>query len=371
MNLPHLTARSRVMLFAPHPDDESLAAGVFLQRVVAAGTAVRVVYATDGERNGWPQRVLERKMRIRDRDRCRWGARRQGEALAALATLGIGRECVEFLSLPDQGVTDLLLEGCETTLRRLADSIGSWHPTHLLMPSPADTHPDHSGLAVLLEIALADYLPPQPWLARLRYLVHGDSESFARHAHDLFSSPNEQKLKRRAIVCHVTQVALSRRRFLSYATRPERFILGDVDPACACDRPVRSFLRDRSELRLQVAFTLKPLRAEGASLCLLGRDACGELRRLRVMLPGRSAKIDLIDCATGAIASIGRYYGDAFSGEIVLPLDGFAAARALFLKLDRRVWFFDEAGWLEIAPLATAGAVASPGNLPRRELAVA
>ena len=51
MNLPLLTSRSRVMMFAPHPDDESLAAGIFLQRAVAAGANVRVIYATDGERN--------------------------------------------------------------------------------------------------------------------------------------------------------------------------------------------------------------------------------------------------------------------------------------------------------------------------------
>ena len=30
MYQPNLNARSRVMMFAPHPDDESLAAGVFL-----------------------------------------------------------------------------------------------------------------------------------------------------------------------------------------------------------------------------------------------------------------------------------------------------------------------------------------------------
>ena len=91
MNLPLLSSRSRVMLFAPHPDDESLAAGIFLQRAVAAGAAVRVVYATDGERNCWPQRVLEGKMRIRENDRRRWGARRRAEALAALRTWALDR----------------------------------------------------------------------------------------------------------------------------------------------------------------------------------------------------------------------------------------------------------------------------------------
>jgi hypothetical protein len=64
-------------------------------------------------------------------------------------------------------------------------------------------------------------------MTRLHYLVHGASESFAREAYDLPSSSTERKAKRRAIVCHVTQVALSRRRFLAYAKRPERFVVGD------------------------------------------------------------------------------------------------------------------------------------------------
>ena len=371
MNLPLLTSRSRVMLFAPHPDDESLATGVYLQRALAAGAAVRVVYATDGERNYWPQRVLERKVRIREMDRRRWGARRREEALAALGTLGIGPASVTFLSLPDQGVTDLLLEGCSETLQRLALTIGAWRPTHLLMPSAADTHPDHSGLAVLLGVVLDDYLPPQERLMRIHYLVHGASESFAREAHDLPSSPMERNAKRRAIVCHVTQVALSRRRFLAYAKRPERFVVGDGKAMRACDGPIRSFLRDRSELRLHVAFTLKPLRAEGTPLYLLGHDAFGGFRRLRTTLPRRSSRIDLIDCATGAIACVGRYQGDAFSAEILLPMHGFAAARAVFVKLDRRVWFFDEAGWIEIASPGPQIAARRRPEIATRELAVA
>ena len=71
---------------------------------------------------------------------------------------------------------------------------------------------------------------------------------------------------------------------------------------------------------------------------------------MRATLPGRSSKLDLIDCTTGAIAGAGRYWGDAFRAEVSLPMDGFALHRSLYLKLERRVWFFDEAGWLEIGP---------------------
>jgi LmbE family N-acetylglucosaminyl deacetylase len=370
MKLPFLHSRARVMMFAPHPDDEALAAGVFLQRAVAAGAAIRIVYGTDGEKNCWPQRVLERKVHIRERDRSRWGARRRAEAIDALRILNIDSASVEFLSLPDQGVTDLLLDGCRETIRRLAGTIIDWQPTHLLVPSTSDTHPDHSGLAVLLRIVFDNFLPSQHGISRLHYLIHGASESFARAACDLPQTLWERKTKRRAIVCHVSQVALSRRRFLGYAKRPERFVFGDENLAL-CDGPIRSFVRDRGELCLQVAFALKPLRAEETSLYLIGHDAFGGLRCLHATLPGRSTGIDLIDCATGAIASVGRYLGGAFRAEIFLPINGFALSHPIYVKLDRRVWFFDEAGWLEIDAAIPKAAALRPRQRTVRELAVA
>jgi LmbE family N-acetylglucosaminyl deacetylase len=371
MSLPILNSRSRIMMFAPHPDDESLAAGVFVQRAIAAGAAVRIVYATDGEKNCWPQRVLERKVRIREDDRRRWGARRRSEALAALRVLNIESDNVEFLSLPDQGLTDLLLEGCPETMRRLAATIIAWQPTHLLLPSVSDTHPDHSALAVMLGLVFDDCLALPNEIARLHYLVHGASASFTGHAWHLPQTALERKTKRRAIVRHISQVALSRRRFLAYANRLERFVCGDPNIMRAGDGAIRSFGRARGELRLQVAFSLKPLRAEETSLYLLGRDRLGELRSFRAILPGRCARLDLVDCATGAIGSAGWYHGDAFRAEILLPLDGFAASRSLYVKLNRRVWFFDEAGWHEIGALLPGSKRLPAREVAFRELAVA
>jgi hypothetical protein len=41
------------------------------------------------------------------------------------------------------------------------------------------------------------------------------------------------------------------------------------------------------------------------------------------------------------------------------------------VKLDRRVWFFDEAGWIEIAPPSSQAAAVRPAVAAPRELAVA
>src|SRR2546430_3755034 len=120
MRAPTFTSKSRLMLIAPHPDDEALACSVILQRAVRAGAAVHVLYATDGEDNPWPQRVVERRWRLKAADRKRWGKLRRVEALAALGTLGVRPADARFLGLPDQRLTDLLITYCRSVFEQFA-----------------------------------------------------------------------------------------------------------------------------------------------------------------------------------------------------------------------------------------------------------
>src|SRR5438105_15668715 len=106
---PALNSASRLMLIAPHPDDEALACSIILQQAVRAGATIRVVYATDGDDNPWPQRVLERKWRLNAADRKRWGKLRRAEALEALRLLRGSADDARFLALRGPRPTRLLL----------------------------------------------------------------------------------------------------------------------------------------------------------------------------------------------------------------------------------------------------------------------
>ena len=106
-----LARLQRLLVIAPHPDDETLAAGGLLQRSIAAGGTVRVVLVTDGKNNPWPQRMIERKWRLGPKARTRWAARRRAETLEALDCLGVPASSTVFLQFPDQGLTSLLLAG--------------------------------------------------------------------------------------------------------------------------------------------------------------------------------------------------------------------------------------------------------------------
>src|SRR5262249_47214467 len=146
MIIPTFNSDSRLMMFAPHPDDESLACGIILQRAVRAGAAVRVVYATDGDDNPWPQRLLERKWRLNAADRKRWGKLRRTEALAALRVLGLRPSSARFLALPDQKLTRLLTHDCKPALARFATIITEGCRTDILGASHAATHDDRYAL---------------------------------------------------------------------------------------------------------------------------------------------------------------------------------------------------------------------------------
>ncbi len=200
-------AGERLLVIAPHPDDETLGAGGLVQRVLARGGSARVVILTAGD--GYPDAVAREtgNREPRPADFVAYGRRRMGEARAAVRELGGGRVHLQFLGFPDGGLAPLLHahwrrshpERSATTgasdppypevvepnvaydgddlLREIAEILRDTAPTVIALPDPADAHPDHSatGLFALLALeaqsrAPASHGPPLPRI--FLYLVH-------------------------------------------------------------------------------------------------------------------------------------------------------------------------------------------------------
>ena len=130
--LPHpldLTLARRVLVFAPHPDDETLGCGGTLARL-AQLCSVKVVLVTDGSgAGGLPAGA---------------GLVRQAEFVRALGLLGVTDSMQ--LNQPDgafEGGPDLAL----AVLRVLDD----YQPDWVFLPSPLDYHRDHVRIAAFLE----------------------------------------------------------------------------------------------------------------------------------------------------------------------------------------------------------------------------
>ena len=166
-------ARARVLVFAPHPDDETLAVGGLIRRLTKAGVPVRVVFITNGD--GYPHAVIDGlgKPHPTGSDYVAFGALRQREAIAAVRKLGLGGSSVRFLGFPDGGLTELWrthwdlpyvspftgkdrspyadtvephveYEGRDLTAV-MARLLADFRPTLVIMPHPSDTHPDHAS----------------------------------------------------------------------------------------------------------------------------------------------------------------------------------------------------------------------------------
>src|SRR5207249_2469753 len=84
-----ISAATRLLVVAPHPDDEVIAAAGVIQRVREMKGRLRVVYLTDGE--GYPQGVrVEKHLAVpKPSDYQDYGRERKDEARHALRVLGV------------------------------------------------------------------------------------------------------------------------------------------------------------------------------------------------------------------------------------------------------------------------------------------
>lgn len=216
-----LSARTRLLVISPHPDDESIATGELIQQVRQSGGDVRILLLTNGDNNPWPQRWMERRLRIGADDRRRWGERRRAEVGQALAQLGVEVSALATVDWPDMGITARLRTELQPSVAAVLASLEAAQPNLVAMPALGDHHPDHSAAHVVTRLALEQWQGQAPEL--LAYLVHG-REGHVTGRVKLDSSVGVHANKLAALACHRSQMALSGKRMRRMADRPERYL---------------------------------------------------------------------------------------------------------------------------------------------------
>ncbi len=335
-----LNPDDRILVFAPHPDDETLAIGGLLATAFDRGLPVRVVYLTSGDRNPWAQRFVERRWTLRDEDRARWGKLREAEAIAALEVLGGNSADACFLRYPDQALTKLLLSGERAVIDDLRAELLGWKPTLMLQPAAEDAHPDHSALHVLLSAIVA---PEASTNARvLNYLVHQPRAGQARKP--MTTSLNRALIKRKlkAIFCHRTQVAAGRKRFASYARPQEQ--LFDGEPLETSFPPQSVPWIDGNFLNLPIAQCV--LCSKKQKVLLVLRTESGDVQRFAFCLKGKARHLDFQDTVTGETISSLEVYWNRRTVQVRLPK--MPRLSTAILKVCTPTLFFDRAGWLNL-----------------------
>ncbi len=205
-DLPEISLEGvhRLMIFAPHCDDETLGAGGLIQKAIEAGIDVRVVLETNGDGQIFGTMEEFRRVYPRTQDFIHMGDVRQQETLRALKQLGVNSQQVIFLGYPDRGTPQLWLRhwsreepytspytrtsrspyhltfnphavyAGEDLLNDIRSLIESYRPHLIIYPHPADTHPDHWGLSnfVRLAVYLIQRQKPDYQPELLAYLIH-------------------------------------------------------------------------------------------------------------------------------------------------------------------------------------------------------
>jgi LmbE family N-acetylglucosaminyl deacetylase len=192
----HADRRDRILIVAPHIDDETIGAAGYALDAVANGAEVYVVFMTAGDCNRFSARILHKTLEPSAANYLSVGRTRIAEAHQAMKMLGIPDDHSFVLGYPDRGLKAILDDRKATISSRgtkehavpYADAVSPGNayrfdsvmtdmehvlaiaqPTTVIAPVAFDEHPDHAAAAMFTELALEDmHLDPH----RLGYLVH-------------------------------------------------------------------------------------------------------------------------------------------------------------------------------------------------------
>ncbi|MGC8722221.1 MAG: PIG-L deacetylase family protein [Caldisericaceae bacterium] len=257
----------RVLVIAPHPDDEALANSSVILRAKAVGANVKVVFVTFGEHNTetlikflfFPSPLASNLL----------AQRRHKECINAAKTLGLSDSDLVFLGFPDFGnlkiwdnhfsnrpymsginlhdktfYSGVYKKGVPFTaleeLKLFEEVISSYHPTKLFYPSTLDLNPDHRATGLFTEAALFDLKTIKPEL--YTYFVHSEDwpEPVGYFPDDFLGIPSyfsnldgnwkvsylslaQEQIKLNAIKAHLSQYLTKPKFMASFARKDEIF----------------------------------------------------------------------------------------------------------------------------------------------------
>lgn len=178
---PH---RGKVLVLAPHPDDEAAGPGGALAAHSRLGDPIHCVFVTSGV-NGDP---------VASRPPDEYMAVRTAEARASADVLGISS--TEFWELPDSCV--VTHRDLDAVTERVIDLYQRVEPDVIYAPHPGESHSDHHFVALAASAALARW---SGTAALLGYEVWSPMQ-----AGWVLEVTDDYETKRRAVRCYPSQL---------------------------------------------------------------------------------------------------------------------------------------------------------------------
>lgn len=136
----------KVLVFSPHPDDETIGAGGYIAMSEERGATVEIVVATDGNKHNLKDKRYE-------------------EFKNATSILGVKSENLIFLDHPD-GKLDTV--GNAILTEEFQQQLESFKPDIVVYPNPKDQHSDHALTGVIAK----DVVSSDKIAISYQYLIH-------------------------------------------------------------------------------------------------------------------------------------------------------------------------------------------------------
>jgi len=201
----------RILVLAPHPDDEAVGAAVAARRAIAGGAEVFALYLTTGVPAAaalWPWQRAGHGARVK---------RRREEALQAAERIGL--KPAGFLGWPSRSLKSHLAEAEAA----IADAIAAHGIAALWTPAWEGAHQDHDA-ANFLAARFAGALPVLEF-AEYNYaggrIRSGEFPPGGESAGILELTPEEVSWKRRLLACYASEQGnLAHIRLVSESFRP-------------------------------------------------------------------------------------------------------------------------------------------------------
>ncbi len=265
-----LIPQDRILIFAPHPDDEVLGCGGIIQCALKMRLPVNLVFFTYGDTNKWSYILHKKQPVVLPKDVRKMGLLRYKETIKSAGILGLTPQQLIFLGYPDFGTLKIwnaywgggpsfrsaftgasavsyknafrpgAFHKGEEIIRDIETILNKFRPTKIFISHPADYGSDHQALYLFTRVALWNSeknISPEVY----PYLVHykkwpaprgyckneslkppkAMEQQISWQVHHL--KPEEVELKQEALKAHRSQYISNTKSILSLIRNNELF----------------------------------------------------------------------------------------------------------------------------------------------------
>jgi LmbE family N-acetylglucosaminyl deacetylase len=256
-NLRPIKPNDRILVFAPHCDDEILGSAGLIMNALETGAKVKIVLITNGDNNLLSTDLKFKTVYPTARKFIQSGEIRQQETINALKYIGVDKKDIVFLGYPDRGIKAMYKKNwlisnpyrssatrktkapyqliyepdvtyCgENLLRNINEIMASFSPTIVIGPHLKDQHPDHRyGILFILKAinnlygpsqnenkpVLLTYLIHYPYFPRLKglkpdsYILAPFTATFDMKWYKYLLTEDQEKIKQKTISFYGTQL---------------------------------------------------------------------------------------------------------------------------------------------------------------------